>query len=119
MAFALRSRPRQLSLPFDDAPVWDGTGLEASLTRDAGRPLKLTLTDNRSVLLSFRRASGAVLLRLHRMFLHAPPMVVRALARSLRRTNRTANSLVRRFMNENLHRVRRMPRPLPPLVTAG
>jgi hypothetical protein len=60
-----------------------------------------------------------VLLRLHRMFLHAPPTVVRAVARGLKRSNRGADAEVRRFMNENLHRVRRAPRKLPPLVTAG
>jgi hypothetical protein len=114
-----RARSRQLSLPFDDTPLWDCLALESTLAREAARPLKLTLTDNRSVLLSFRRAGGTTLIRLHRMFLHAPPAVVRALARSLRRASRGASGLVRRFMNENLHRVRRVPRPLPPLVTAG
>ncbi len=51
--------------------------------REATRPLALTLTENRSVLLSFRRANGRVELRLHRMFLHAPMPVVQALARAL------------------------------------
>ena len=49
--------------------------------REAGRPLRLTLTENRSVLLSFRRKAGVIHLRLHRMFLHAPLAVVRAVAR--------------------------------------
>jgi hypothetical protein len=114
-----RSRPRQLSLPFDDEPFWDRDSLQAALLRECGRPLQLTVTENRSVLLSFRRRSGGVLLRLHRMFLHASPGVVRAVARSLRRTSRTADGEVRRFMNENLHRVRKQPRVLPPLETAG
>jgi hypothetical protein len=82
--------------------------------------VRLTLTENRSVLLSFRRRGGAVRLRLHRMFLHAPVPVVRAVARGLRRrTSRSADGDVRRFMNENLHRVRRVPRTLPPLLTRG
>src|SRR5262249_32963163 len=83
------------------------------------RPLRLTLTENRSVLLSVQRRDGTVLLRLHRMFLHAPPAVVSAVARGLRRSNRRADFQVRRFMNENLHRVRRVPRRLPPLLTGG
>ena len=45
--------------------------------------------------------------------------MVRAVARGLRRTSRSADGDVRRFMNENLHRVRRVPRTLPPLLTAG
>src|SRR5438477_6756754 len=113
------ARARQLSLPFGEAPVWDGTGLEAALLRETARPLRLTLTQNRSVLLSFRRKSGVIHLRLHRMFLHAPVGVVRAVGRSLRRTSRSADSEVRRFMNENLHRVRKVSRQLPPLLTAG
>jgi hypothetical protein len=113
------ARPQQLPLGFEEAPLWDERSLEAALLREAARPLRLTLTDNRSVLLSFRRRDGVVQLRLHRMFLHAPLAVVRSVARSLRRTNRSADGSVRRFMNENLHRVRRVTRALPPLVSRG
>ena len=62
---------------------------------------------------------GCLLLRLHRMFLHAPDAVVASLARNIRRRGRAADGEVRRFMNENLHRVRKTPRELPPLVTSG
>ena len=112
------SRPRQLALPFD-VPLWDHSGLETALVREYGRPLRLTLTENRSVLLSFRKQGGVVYLRLHRMFLHASSAVVRAVARGLRRTNRNADGEVRRFMNENLHRVRREPQRMPQLDTRG
>src|SRR4029450_14057229 len=91
-------RPRQLALPFDETR-WDAPRLEAALSREAGRPLALTLTENRSVLLSFRRAHGRVELRLHKMFLHAPVPVVQALARSLRRTSRSAEGGGGGFMN--------------------
>ena len=124
------SGTRQLSIAFEafsaahartqgDAPLWDARALEAALLREAGRPVRLTLTENRSVLLSFRRQHGVVLLRLHRMFLHAPVAVVRAVARSLRRTNRSADGDVRRFMNDNLHRVRKVPRALPRPQVSG
>jgi hypothetical protein len=119
MASALRSGPRQLPLTFDEAPAWDGLRLEAALALAARRPVRLTLTENRSVLLSLRRVKGTVLLRLHRMFLHAPASVVRAVARGLARRNHTGDAEARRFMNENMHRVRKQKRPLPPLVTAG
>ncbi len=112
--------PRQLRLPFDDAPRFSGAALEAALLAEAGRAVRLTLTDNRSVLLSFRRQGEQVLLRLHRMFLHAPQNVVSALARALRRgRRRVAESEVRRFMNANMHRVRQRPRRLPPLTSVG
>src|SRR5512138_750149 len=110
---------RQLELAFDDAPLWEAKTLESALAREAGRPLRLVLTDNRSVLLSVRRQAGELLLRLHRMFLHAPGCVVTALARNIRRRGRAADGEVRRFMNANLHRVRRSPRKMPPLVTCG
>jgi hypothetical protein len=110
---------KQLEIPFDDAPRWDAAELEHALTDAAGKPLRLVLTDNRSVLLSFRRESGVVSLRLHRMFLHAPDAVVSALARNVKRRGRAADGEVRRFMNANLHRVRRTPRTMPALVTEG
>jgi hypothetical protein len=119
MPSAVRYRPRQLSLSFEDAPLWDAGSLEAALRREAAREVELTLTENRSVLLSFRRRGATVLLRLHRMFLHAPLAVIAALARNIRRHGPAADGEVRRFMNENLHRVRRTPRELPPLVTRG
>ncbi|HLA78950.1 MAG TPA: hypothetical protein VJU18_15340 [Vicinamibacteria bacterium] len=119
MAPSLGSRQEQLSLPFGDAPLWDGPRLQQALAREAARPVQLALTDNRSVLLSFRRSEGAVQLRLHRMFLHAPLAVVAAVARGLRRKPGRAEAQVRRFMNENLHRVRKTERRLPPLLTRG
>jgi hypothetical protein len=113
------SSARQLALAFDDAPRWELPALEATLAREAGRPLRLVLTDNRSVLLSVRRQTGMLLLRLHLMFLHAPECVVAALARNIRRRGRAAHGEVRRFMNANLHRVRRSRREMPTLLTSG
>lgn len=110
---------QQLALPFDEAPLWDASSLEAVLANEALRPVSLTLTDNRSVLLSFRRHAAGVELRLHRMFLHAPLEVVRALARSLRRRTRAGEGCIRRFMNDNLHRVRKAPRRMPALRPEG
>jgi hypothetical protein len=118
MPLAARRSSRQLSIPFDE-PVWDHAGLEAALRRAHGRPLRLTLTENRSVLLSYRRKGAFVHLRLHRMFLHAPGDVVTAVVRGIHRTSRTADGTVRRFMNENLHRVRRVPQRMPAIETNG
>jgi hypothetical protein len=110
---------RQLEFAFEDPPRWDAPALEAALAREAGREVQVVLTDNRSVLLSVRRMAGGPLVRLHRMFLHAPAAVVAALARNIRRRGPAACGEVRRFMNQNLHRVRRTPREMPPLVTRG
>ena len=110
---------RQLEFAFDDTPRWEASSLEAVLARYAERPLRLVVTDNRSVLLSFKREGSGLELRLHRMFLHAPDSVVVSLARNIRRRGRAAGGEVRRFMNANMHRVRRSPRVMPPLVTGG
>jgi hypothetical protein len=45
-----------------------------------GERVRLTVHDNRSTMVSFRRARGALHYRVHHMFLDAPPDVVRALA---------------------------------------
>ena len=113
------SHARQLELAFEEAPRWNAPALEAALAREAGREVRVVLTDNRSVLLSVRRMAGGPLVRLHRMFLHAPGAVVAALARNIRRRGPAADGEVRRFMNQNLHRVSRTPREMPSLVTRG
>src|SRR5512138_1446833 len=110
---------RQLELAFDDTPRWEAPQLESPRALLTGRPLRLVLTENRSVLLSVRRQPGQLLLRLHRMFLHAPECVVGALARNIRRRGRAADGEVRRFMNANLYRVSRTRREMPPLCTRG
>lgn len=119
MAVAVRSRSSQLPLSLGDRPQWSEGRLADALVRLSGRPVKLVITENRSVLLSYRRVNGEVLLRLHRMFLYAPRTVVDALGRGLRRRSRAADGTVRRFMNDNLHRVRRAKRSMPPLHTKG
>jgi len=45
-----------------------------------GEPVRLTVHDNRSTMVSFKRAGGALHYRVHHMFLDAPGDVVRALA---------------------------------------
>jgi hypothetical protein len=119
MRRASRNDHAQLPLPFDE-PLWSGADLAAALRRECDRSLELTFTENRSVLVSFSRRRGAVHLRLHRMFLHAPMEVVRALARGVcgGRGGGTTG-VVRRFMNANLHRVRTATRRRPPLLTQG
>src|SRR5262245_48862264 len=57
-ADVLRTGPRQMALSFDDGPLWDGLRLEFAIAEAAARPVKLTLTENRSVLLSVRREKG-------------------------------------------------------------
>ncbi|HEX8699143.1 MAG TPA: hypothetical protein VF815_09930, partial [Myxococcaceae bacterium] len=50
------------------------------LSADLGIPVRLSVTDNRSTMVSFRRGANVLQLRLHHMFLDAPEPVVRAVA---------------------------------------
>lgn len=119
MSGVMRNSQRQLALRFDELPLWELRGLEAALSSESGRNVSLTLTDNRSVLISCRRTTGRLHLRLHQMFLHAPPAVVTALGRSLRRRTRETVRAVRRFMDENRHRVRNVPQRMPVIQSEG
>ena len=106
-------RPRQLPLRFERRAA---AGTRARWRRrccaSRGAPLRLTLTENRSVLLSFRAASDGIVAAAPAPHVpaRAPGAWCAAVARGLRRTSRSADGEVRRFMNENLHRVRRVPR---------
>lgn len=54
--------------------------LARRLSRDLNVPVRLSVTDNRSTMVSFRRAQSNLRLRLHHMFLDAPEKVIRAVA---------------------------------------
>jgi hypothetical protein len=49
------------------------------LSRELGVPVRLSVTDNRSTMVSFRRGPSTLTVRVHHMFLDAPDAVVRAL----------------------------------------
>ena len=50
------------------------------ISADLAVPVRLAVTDNRSTMVSFRRAPSALRLRVHHMFLGAPDGIVRAIA---------------------------------------
>jgi hypothetical protein len=50
------------------------------ISRELGVAVRLSVTDNRSTMVSFRRAQSSLRLRVHHMFLDAPERVVRAIA---------------------------------------
>jgi hypothetical protein len=114
-----RNSQRQLPLSFDDGQVWPLSVLEAALAAQAKRAVSVTVTDNRSVLISCRRTPERLCLRLHQMFLDAPLPVIEALGRSLRRRSRESVRVVRRFMDENRHRVRNAPHRMPVIRSQG
>lgn len=93
------SRPRA-RLPVREVAVHKAESLARDLSRELGLPVRLSVTDNRSTMISFRRAPAALRLRLHHMFLDAPEPVVRAVAdyagRGQRRAGRVLDDFIRR-----------------------
>ena len=69
--------------------------------------VRLTITDNTSTMVSFRRTRGHIAFRVHQMFLDAPPAVVDALADYAARGKRSAGSVIDAFVCANEDRVRR------------
>ena len=83
----------------------DEGGLCTRLEADTGLSLDLVITNNRSSMISFKpgRANRAEL-RLHRMFLSAPPEVINALGRWLHRHRcKRSGEVIDRFIKSSRH----------------
>lgn len=81
--------------------------LARALSEDLGLPVRLAVTDNRSTMVSFRRATASLRLRLHHMFLDAPEPVVRAIADYAGRGRRTAGEVLDDFIRVKQPLIRR------------
>ena len=85
--------------------------LADSLSGILSERVRLTVHDNRSTMVSFRRGSGGIHYRLHHMFLGAPGEVVRALAafagptRGAAARRREAGSRIDAFVRHNRARI--------------
>lgn len=71
-----------------------------------GRP-RVIVTDNRHTMLSIKRGADVWTIRLHHMFTHAPPIVLRAVARYAERHCPEASRVLRQFIDANDERVRK------------
>lgn len=71
---------RQLTLPSREARLSAARRLADELSSILSERVRLTVHDNRSTMVSFRRRPGEVHYRVHHMFLEAPGEVVSALA---------------------------------------
>jgi len=98
--------PRLVRLPPRDAILERAGELARRLSRDLGLPVRLSVTDNRSTMISFRRAPAVLRLRLHHMFLDAPAPVVRAVADYAGRGQRRAGRLLDDFVRREQPRIR-------------
>jgi hypothetical protein len=111
----------QLGLAFPSASpqLFVHEGARQSLERRlksavAGRPVVLSITDNRHAIVSHSTKSGVLHARVHHMFLDAPPRVVEALVRYVTRGDPRASVVVGHYIEVNSARLaRRRPRAIP------
>lgn len=80
---------------------------------------RVVLTDNRSVLLSQQHRNGEHVVRVHQMFLDAPPDVREATAHYLARGDRASGAVVDAFIDAQAHLLTMAARPLAPDAHAG
>src|SRR5437667_115763 len=74
----------------------DTATLQQWLSAATRKPIRVIVTENRSLLLSFKRQpDGNVIVRLHRMFLDAPQRVHQGLADWIQRRRGQARSIIR------------------------
>lgn len=103
-------------------PRLAGDALRAELARCTGLKVSLTITDNRSRVLSFRYGPSeqTVCVRLHHMFLSAEPEVVRALAHWIKHPrSKKKGQVIDEFIQANHHRVRSAKKRDVPVNTRG
>jgi hypothetical protein len=112
-------RPRQSNRQLDlfdprraprEVRVSCATRLADTLAGLLAERVRLTVHDNRSTMVSFRRETGAVHYRVHHMFLDAPDEIVRALAAfagvsRIARARRAAGSRIDAFVRHNRARI--------------
>jgi hypothetical protein len=86
----------QLTLPF----LRDEYSLRSSLKKMLGKDIGLTITDNRTCMLSIRRGAEKPSLRIHRIFLEADEPVIQAVADFIR-NRRSARPVLQAFIRRH------------------
>ena len=79
--------------------------LERKLTGAYPGAVALSITDNRHSIITHRRVAGVLRVRIHHMFLDAPPSVVDALVRYIAAGDRDSSAIVGHFIEDNAHRL--------------
>ncbi len=87
----------------------DGRALERRLGSLASMRLRVEVTDNLHTMLSFGRSPEGLVVRMHRMFLRAPPTVVEALARYIRGSDRRSSTILDRYIESHRWMIRKVP----------
>lgn len=90
--------------------------LRRRLERLTRKPVSLVFTDNLSSMVHVRPSgNGLVRVRVHHMFVQAPPDVVRALASFIRQPTRETHRELNDFIQANAHCIGGRPRRITPL----
>lgn len=89
----------------------DSYALQARLSELIGNPVRLEMHTNRRTMLSSSRLDGTRTIRLHKMFLEAEEEVVDAVAKFVRRRDRTASKVLGTFIEANRGRFQSPARP--------
>lgn len=124
VAFRVQESTGAKVVPFPSANpqlyVHEGArqALERKLATAYPGPVVLSVTDNRHSIVTHRCKDGVLRVRLHHMFLDAPPIVTDALVRYIVAGDRAAIALVGQYIDVNGARVCKRPRSLK-LVTKG
>lgn len=104
----------QLSLPF----LRDEYSLQASLKQMLGRDIGLTLTDNRTTMISIKGGRERTSLRIHRIFLGADDFVIQAVADFIR-NRKSARPVIQAYIRRHGSTVRSAVPRKAPLRTEG
>lgn len=113
----------QMQRPAGQPQIFVHEGARQALTRRLalahGRPVLLSITDNTRHMISRTHRDGLLQVRLHHMFLDAPPPVQEALVRYVVDGDRAASLVVGTFIEDNGFRIRACRPVSTPLVTQG
>jgi hypothetical protein len=93
--------------------------LERRLTAAYHRPVLLSVTDNTRHMISRTKRDGLLWVRLHHMFLGAPPAVEEALVRYVVEGERASSAAVSQYIEDNGYRIRASRPVVTPLLTQG
>jgi len=104
--------PREVRLPApDDVSVQErAVSIALKPYLPPGKTLELALTDNHYSMISIRRRPDGYRLRLHKMFVGAPPRIVRALVRYVVHNDRRASQLLGDYIERHQHVIKRQER---------
>ena len=93
-------------LPVREVALEKATRLARSLSVALRQPVTLFVTDNRSTMLSFRKGTANLQVRVHHLFLDAPPEVARAIADYAGKGSRRAGRAIDRYVKQRQASIR-------------